>query len=777
MERYGIGQPVRRIEDRRLVVGRGRFVDDESVENVAHLVVVRSPHAHARIVGIDTAAAAAAPGVLAVLTGREWAEDGLGTIPTRTQVKNKDGSPPATPPRPGLCTERVRFVGDAVALVVAETRAAAKDAAEMVEVAYEPLPAVVDSAAALAPGAPLVWEEIPGNLCVDFEAGDPEATEAAIRNAPHVVRLELVNNRVTAVPIEPRGALGLYDAEADRFTLICATQNIHANRNQLAKDVLRIPPEHLRQVAYDVGGGFGAKNALYPEHAFVLFAARRVGRPVKWINDRSESFLSDTHGRDQKSTVELALDEDGRFLALRVVSTGDVGAYVSSIGPFTPTGGSARTQGGPYRLPTGAFLSRAAFTNTAPTDPYRGAGRPEATYQIERVIDYAAAELGLDPLELRRRNVLRRDELPWRTPYGAEIDCGDFPAVLERTLELIDWDGFPERAAAARTRGRRRGIGIGLYFECSGGAPREYASLAFAHDGRIALAVGSQSTGMGHETSLAQIVAERLGVPLETIAYHQADTDLTPVGGGHGGSRGMEMGGSAVAAVADKVIAKARRIAAHLLEAAEADIEFGEGRFVVVGTDRTVTMSEVIRASFDPANLPEGLEGGLDDEAVYERDSITYPNGCHIAEVEVDPETGVVEIVDYAIVDDFGRLINPLTADGQVMGGTAQGIGQALLEEIVYDGEGQLLTGSLMDYALPRADDLPAFRTAFFEGAPSPKNPLGVKGAGEAGCCGAPPAIVNAVVNALAEYGVRHIDMPLTPEKVWRAIRAAAGDR
>jgi len=770
VERYGAGQPIRRKEDQRFLTGAGRYIDDLSMAHMAHLYILRSPHAHAHIEAMDTQAAAAAPGVLAVLTGADWIADDLGGIPTRTAAKNSDGSPVPTPERQGLVATRARFVGDAVAVVVAETREAARDAAELIEVDYRPLPAVVGAEEALAAGAPLVWDDIAGNLCVRYEVGDAGAVEDAIAGAAHVVTMFLDNQRVTAAPIENRGAVAYHDAPGDRFVLAFASQNVHANRNQLAEQVFHIPTRELRTLAYDVGGGFGAKNPLYPEHALVLWAARRLGRPVKWMNDRGESFLSDAHGRDQQSHVTLALNAAGDFLALRVDSVGSVGPYLLSVGPFTCTGGSARTQGGPYRIPALHFHARAAFTNTAPTDPYRGAGRPEATYHIERIIDLAAAKIGMDRVALRRRNLLSRDELPYTTGAGAVIDCGDFEALLDRTLTLADWQGFEARAKASRARGRRRGIGVCNYLECSGGGPKEHAALSFSSDARVTLAVGSHSTGMGHETVMAQIVAARLGLPLESIDFMQADTDATPIGGGHGGSRGLEMGGSAVVGVVERVLEKARRVAAHQLEAAEVDVEFNQGRFRVAGTDHGIDMQAVIRASFDAQQRPEGIDT-LDDALDYERSAITYPNGCHIAEVEVDPDTGSIHLLNYSIVDDFGTILNPLTCAGQVMGGTAQGIGQALMEKITYEQDsGQLLSGSFMDYGLPRSDDMPEFRIDFFEDAPSAANPLGAKGAGEAGCCGALPAVVGAVVHALEEYGVRHLDMPLTPEKVWRAI-------
>jgi carbon-monoxide dehydrogenase large subunit len=775
IERYGVGQAVRRKEDARFLTGAGRYVDDVAMPGMAHLAILRSPHAHARIVSIETEAAAAAPGVVAVLTGADWIADGLGGIPTRTAARNSDETPVPTPERQGLVAERVRFVGDAVAAVIAESRDGAREAAELIEVDYEPLAAVVSAGEALAPGAPLVWDDIPGNLCVRYEVGDSGAVDAAIADAAHVVSMYVDNQRVTAVPIETRGAVAHYDDANDRYVLICASQNIHANRNQLADEVFHIPKDALRLLAHDVGGGFGAKNPLYPEHALALWATRRVERPVKWMNDRGEGFLSDAHGRDQQSDVTLALNADGDILALRVDSVGSVGPYLLSVGPFTCTGGSARTQGGPYRIPALHFHARAAFTNTAPTDPYRGAGRPEASYQIERILDLAAAELGMDRAEIRRRNLLSGDELPYTTGAGSRIDCGDFEAVLDRTLTIADWAGFEDRAREARARGRRRGIGICTYLECSGGGPKEHAALRFSPDGRVKLAVGSHSTGMGHETVLPQIVAAHLGLSMDAIDFVQADTDETPIGGGHGGSRGLEMGGSAVVRVSERVHEKAKRLAAHLLEAPEVDLTFDSGSFSVAGTDLAVTMEDVIRASFDTGACPDGFES-LDDAVDYERSGITYPNGCHVAEVEVDPDTGAVRLERYSIVDDFGTIVNPLTCAGQVMGGTAQGIGQALMEEIVYEqGSGQLLSGSLMDYTLPRADDMPDFRIEFFEDAPSAENPLGAKGAGEAGCCGALPAVVGAVVHALEEYGVRHVDMPLTPEKLWRAIAAGGG--
>ncbi len=771
MERFGIGQPVRRVEDRRFLTGSGTYVDDLAPAGMAHAVMLRSPHAHARIRRLDASAARAAPGVLLVLTGEDWAAEGLGGIPLRADTRNRDGSPIRHPERPAIVRDRVRCVGDPVALVVAETRAEAKDAVELIEVEYEPLPAVVEARDALAPEAPRVWDDAPDNLCFDWEAGDEAAVDAAFSEAAHVVSLDLVNNRVMATPIEPRGAIAEYDAARDRFTLTSATQNVFQTRRLLAEGVFRMPQEAFHVVARDVGGGFGVKNQVYPEQAAILVAARRLGRPVKWINERSEGFVSDAQGRCQQTRVELALDAEGRFLALRVRTEANMGPYLSTNGPLIPTGATAAVLGGAYRLPAVYLRVRGAFTNAVPTDAYRGAGRPEATYMIERLIDRAAVELGLDRIELRRRNLLRPDELPYTTAMGKTIDCGDFRRVLDAALEAADWNGFAARRAAARARGKLRGLGVASYLEVTLGPPQEYAALRFAPDGGVTLLIGTNSHGQGHETTFAQIIAERLGVPFERIGYRQADSDLIPRGGGYGGSRSLHLGGTALVHAIDAVIEKARRIAAHMLEAAEADIEFGEGRFRVVGTDRAVTITDVIRASFDPANLPEGLEEGLDSEADYEREAHTFPNGCHVAEVEIDPETGVVRVVRHTVVDDFGRIVNPMIVRGQIVGGLAQGLGQALLERVVYDNDGQLLTGSLMDYALPRADDMPDLSIAFIEDIPTATNPLGIKGCGEAGTIASPPAVVNAVVDALAEFGVTHIDMPLTPEKVWRAIR------
>jgi carbon-monoxide dehydrogenase large subunit len=767
---------VRRLEDRRFITGTGAFIDDVNLPDQSYAAILRSSRAHARINSMDADKARTAPGVLLVMTGKDWISAGHGPIPTKSVVRTKrDGSPFNEPKRHCLAVDTVHHVGEPVALVVAETRTQAEEALELIDVDYDDLPAVTHQRPALEAGAPQIWTNAPGNLCLDYELGNKDEVDQAFASADHVVSLDVINNRVTGVPMEPRGALAVYDKASDTYTLWNASQNIHANREIIADKILNIPGVRVRHVAPDVGGGFGAKNSIYPEPSLLLHATKQVGRPVKWVATRSEAFLSDTHGRDQASKVSLALSKDGTFLALKVETVGNLGAWCGTIGPFTPTQGSARTQGGPYAIKAMLYSAKAAFTNTPQTDPYRGAGRPEASFHVERIIEYAARTLGFDRVQLRRKNLIQRSTLPWKTPMGLSIDSGNFVGLLDRALQLADYDGFPQRAAEAKARGMRRGIAVAPYLECTGGAPKEEARVTFAADGTITLDVGSHSTGMGHETALPQILAARLGVPIDSIRFRQADTVLTKTGGGHGGSRGLEVGGNAVAKAADEVAARARIIAAHLLNSRTEDIEHTQGRFNDVKTGQSLAISEIVAAAADASRLPAGMgAGALDVETTYEREAITVPNGCHAAEVEVDPETGVVKVIGFWAVDDFGKIVNPMLADGQVMGGVVQGLGQALLEEIVYDEtSGQPLTASLMDYALPRADHIPPLVVEYDESAPTSRNPLGVKGAGEAGCCGAPPAIVNAVLDALADYGVIHIDMPITPQKVWRAIHRA----
>lgn len=775
MNKVNIRDSVRRTEDFRFVTGQGSYIDDMNAAGQAVGVFIRSPHAHAQIKGFDDAQARAIPGVLEIITGADWVALDFGPIPTNSAVRqNADGTPIAVPHRSCLAHERVRYVGEPVAFVVAETLAVARDAAELVNVDYEALDAVTHPVRALEPGVPQLHEGIEGNLCVHWELGDGEAAEAELAAADHVITLELHNNRITAAPIEPRGTLAVPDVDSGVTTIYQSTQNIHALRTAMAK-ILRLENDQLRHVAPDVGGGFGGKNSLYPEPVLTVYAARKLGRPVKWVNDRSESFLADTHGRSQYTAIELGLDKDGTFRVLRTTTTGELGAYCGTVGAFTPTGGSARTQGGVYTFKAMHYRARAGFTNTAPLDPYRGAGRPEGSFQIERIVEKAARELGMDPIALRRRNMIPKASLPLKTAMGLDIDCGDFPAVFEKTLAMTDRDGFAARAAASTAIGKLRGFAIAPYLECTGGMPKEHAVVSFSADGSAHLAVGSHSTGMGHETSLCQILSAQLGLDMDHIGFTQADTDATPVGGGHGGSRGMEVGGNAVGQVGCEIISKGKMLAAYQFECNVEDVAFDDGNFFQPGSNNTMTIGEAIEASFDADRLSDDMAPGcLDTSTTFERAIISVPNGCHAAEVEVDPDTGKIEVTDFWIVDDFGTIINPLLADGQVMGGVGQGLGQALLEQALYDeSSGQLVTGSFVDYAMPRADNMPPMTLDYYEGSPTEKNPLGVKGAGEAGCCGAPPALVNAVLDALKGRGVTHIEMPMTPETVWRAVTAS----
>jgi carbon-monoxide dehydrogenase large subunit len=773
MKQFGIGQPVRRVEDQRFITGHGRYVDDLNRPHQAHAVMLRSPHAHARIAAIDASAALAFPGVLAVLTGADLAADGIGGIPCLSALTSRDGSPSVMPPHPAITYDRARHVGDTVAVVVAETAAAARDAAELIAVDYEPLPAVVETARALDAGQAQLWDQAPGNLCFDWEIGDRAAVEKAMTGARHRISLELVNNRVVVNSMEPRGAIGEYDVGEDSYTLWSSTQGSHFLRNLLAESVFKLPENRIRVVTQDVGGGFGMKLFLYPEHILVLWAARKLGRPVKWTPDRADAFMTDTQGRDNLTRLELALDEELRFVALNVALVANMGAYLSNFAPEIPTGSGAVMYSGVYAFPAVHVGVKGAFTNTVPVDAYRGAGRPEAAYAVERLVDYAARELGVPPQELRRRNFIKPEAMPYRTPLGLNYDSGEFARNMDQALAAADLAGFPARRAAARARGRYRGLGHAVYIEQSGFPPDEFAELRFDPSGALTILMGTQSSGQGHQTAYTQLAAERLGVAPDKVRVLQGDTTAISFGRGTGGSRSMPVGGAALAHAADKLIAKGRRIAAHLFEAAEADVEFADGAFLVSGTDRRLSIEEVARAAFDPARQAPGVEPGFDESGHFTPPQPTFPNGCHVCEVEIEPATGHIEILRYLVVDDFGTVINPLLLRGQVQGGVAQGVGQAMLERTVFDPEtGQLLTGSLTDYCLARAEDLPAIEFAY-NVVPCRTNPLGVKGAGEAGAIGAPPALVNAVVDALAELGIEHLDMPLTPERLWQAIRSA----
>jgi aerobic carbon-monoxide dehydrogenase large subunit len=777
MKQFGIGQPVRRVEDRRFITGRGSYLDDLSLPRQAFAYMLRSPHAHARIRGIDIAAAIGAPGVLAVYTGEDLARDGIGTIPCLSALTNRDGSPCVMPPHPAIARDRVRHVGDTVALVVAESLAAARDAAELVAVNYEPLPAAVDTVRALDAGQPPVWDEAPGNLCFDWEVGDGAAAQRALAGARHRIVLELVNNRVVVNSMEPRGAVGEYDPGEESYTLWSSTQGSHFVRNLLAESIFKVPENRIRVVTRDVGGGFGMKLFLYPEHVLVPWAAKKLSRPVKWLPDRSDAFMTDTQGRDNITRLELALDGELRFLGLDVTILANMGAYLSNFAPEIPTVSGAVMHSGVYAIPAIHVGVKGVFTNTVPVDAYRGAGRPEAAYAIERLIDYAARRVGVAPQELRRRNFIKPEAMPYSTPLGLNYDSGDFARNMDQALAAADLAGFPARRVAARARGRYLGLGHAVYIEQSGFPPDEFAELRFDQSGTLTILMGTQSSGQGHQTAYTQLAVERLGVAPDKVRVLQGDTAAVSFGRGTGGSRSLPVGGASLAEAADKLIAKGRRIAAHLFEAAEADVEFADGVFTVTGTDRQLGIEEVARAAFNPAQQAPGVEPGFDETGHFTPPQPTFPNGCHVCEVEIEPETGHIEIVRYLVVDDFGTVINPLLLRGQVQGGVAQGVGQAMLERTVFDPEsGQLVTGSFTDYALPRADDLPAIEFAY-NVVPCRTNPLGVKGAGEAGAIGAPPALVNAVVDALAELGIDHLDMPLTPERLWQAIRTAAGSK
>jgi len=775
MGQFAVGQAVPRVEDARLLTGRGRYTDDIHLEGEAVGHVLRSPHAHAEILAIETGQAAAAPGVLGVFTAADLTADGIGDIRCLTPMTGKGGSKTIMPPHPVLARGRVRHGGDPVAFVVAHSLEQAKDAAEMIQINYAELHALVDTAAALDPGAPRVWEQAPNNLSLDWELGDAAATDAAFSAAAHVTRLEFINNRVVVNSMEPRGALGVYDPAPGRFTLYSSSQGPHKLKTQLVRDIFKVDGERVRVVTNDVGGAFGMKNFLFAEHVLVLYAARALARPVRWCAERGESFLSDSQGRDHVTTAELALDSEGHILGLRATIVANMGAYLSNFGPFIPTACCLKMYSGQYKIPAIYGDVKCVFTNTVPVDAYRGAGRPEAAYMIERLIDVAARELGIPAVELRRRNFIQPRDLPYTTATGMTYDSCNFPALMEQALKRIDHAGLEDRRARAAAEGKLRGIGLACYAEECGGSGSEDARAILDPDGGVTFFVGTQDNGQGHETAFTQIAADTLGLAPEMIRIRQGDTDALEFGNGTGGSRSLRMGGGALTAAAHAAIARARRVASHLLEAAEADLEFADGAFTVVGTDRRVGLMEIAKATHGQgAALPGEVGEPIDEVARYTGAPMTYPNGCHACEVKIDRATGAVRIARYVIVDDFGTLVNPLLAAGQVYGGTVQGIGQALLEYTHYDsGSGQLLTGSFMDYCMPRADDVPTIDLTMVEDYPCTTNELGVKGAGEAGTIGASPAVINAIVDALGPFGVRHVDMPATPERIWRTMRDA----
>ena len=780
----GIGASVRRKEDARFLSGRGNYTDDINRPGQLYAFIRRADRPHAKINRIETVAAAKAPGVVAVFVGADMAADNVGGLPCGWQIHNKDGSPMAEPPHPVLAVGKVRHVGDPVAVVIAETKQAAKDAAEQIVIDYQDLPSVASLRDAIAPGAPTVHDDVAGNICYDWHIGDKAVVDGVFAKAAKVVKLDLSNNRLIPNAMEPRAAVGEFDTSSGDYTLYTTSQNPHVIRLLMGAFVLHIPENKLRVVAPDVGGGFGSKIYHYAEEAIVTWAAGKVRRPVKWTAERSESFMSDAHGRDHDSTAEMALDAEGNFLALRVSTLANMGAYLSTFAPCIPTYLYATLLAGVYKTPVIYCEVKAVFTNTVPVDAYRGAGRPEATFMLERLVDACAHDTGMDRVAIRRKNFIPADAFPYQTPVALQYDSGNYQATLDACLKAADHAGFEARRSAAKARGKLRGLGISTYIEACGIAPSavvgslgaraglyEVANIRVHPTGSVTVYTGTHSHGQGHETTLAQLVCEQLGVPIDQVEVVHGDTGKIPFGMGTYGSRSLAVGGTAMVKAMDKIVAKGKRIAAHLLEASVDDIEFKDGTFTVAGTDRSKSLTEISLAAYVPHNYPiEELEPGLDETAFYDPKNFTFPAGCHIAEVEIDSETGETDVVNFVAVDDVGRVINPMIVEGQVQGGVAQGIGQALLENAVYDKGGQLLSGSMMDYTMPRADDLPNIKVAT-EITLCTHNPLGVKGCGEVGAIGSPPAIIGAVVDALKEYGVRHIEMPATPPKIWSIIR------
>lgn len=776
MREFGIGQSVPRVEDARLLTGSGNYTDDRQVPGAAHMAILRSPHAAARITGLDTSRAESMPGVIAVLTSRGLKADGIGGLACEVKRHQRDGTPMVEPPYPLLADGDVHLVGMAVAAVVAETYAQAVDATEAIEVEYEPRAHITETGRARDESAAEVRDSVPRNESFVFSLGDQNATDAAFAAADHVVELDYEISRVSTNTMEVRAAIGFFDPLEERYTLYAGCQSPHRLRSHLAKNVFSVPEGKLRVISPDMGGGFGMRGSPFVEHALVLWAARRTGRPVRFTATRSEALASDYHARDNVSHAALALDADGKFLGLRVSTDAALGGYLSNSGPHSPTNNLGGLSG-VYTTPHVHVEARGVYTHTSPTATYRGAGRPEASYGLERLIDAAAHDLGINPVELRRRNLIPNEALPHDTGFVFTYDSGDFAGCLDNVVKAADLDGFEARRAEAAARGKLRGMGIATVIEIAGGPlplpNEESAAVRFDTDGGVSVLMGSHSHGQGHETAFAQIASEALGVPFDTIRVRYGDTDLVHHGKGTFGSRSISVGGAALLRASEKIIDRARLIAAHLLEAATADILFDDGVFTVTGTDRSITLPDVAKASYLPAKMPREMDMGLAEGAIIVPPGPTYPNGAHACEVEIDPDTGVVEIIAYTVFDDVGVALNPMMVKGQVHGGVVQGAGQALLERVVYDPDsGQLLTGSFMDYAMPRADDFPSF-DVHEHNIPSRNNPMGLKGAGEAGTVGALPSVMNAVCDALRPLGIRHIDMPASPERVWQAIQNA----
>ncbi|MFT5180139.1 MAG: carbon-monoxide dehydrogenase large subunit [Alphaproteobacteria bacterium] len=770
MGQFGIGQAVTRIEDHRLLTGAGRYNDDINLEGQTYAFILRSPYAHAEIAGIDTSAALAAEGVLLVLTGDDVAAEGFDPMPCMAPVKNIDGSPRGDTYRPIIAQGRVRHVGEPVAAIIAETLHQARDAAELIEVDYKELPSTTDTYRSALDGAPQIYDDMPNNICFDWGKGDHDKTEAAFAKAARVTTLELINNRVVVNSMEPRGAIGDHDTATGRSTLYSSSQGTHGLRNTIGDTILKIGKENLRVVTGDVGGGFGMKIFPHPEQPIVVWAARKLERPVKWNADRSEGFMSDIQGRDHVTRAEMAMDADGNFLGLRVTTYASLGAYLSHFGSFIPTEAGTGMLNGLYAIPTIWANVKGVLTNTVPTDAYRGAGRPEAIYCIERLVDKCARELGVTPDEIRRRNFVKTAQLPYTTPLGDVFDSGEFTEIMEAGMKRADWAGVAGRRAESAQRGKLHGVGMATYVEKCGGGGAEVADVKFDTDNdHITIYIGTVTNGQGHDTAYKQIMSDRLGVDTDNITLVQGDSDIVPPGM-TGGSRSVTVGGVAVSKASEEIINKGRRIAAHVMETAEADIDYADATFRVTGTDRTMSLFDVARAAQEAGNLPEGAEPGLDEAYSHTPDAATYPNGCHICEVEIDPDTGILEIVRYTVMDDFGDVINPFLIEGQVHGGIVQGIGQALQEHTVYDdNSGQLVTASFMDYTLPRAGDFPYFDFNM-RNVKCVTNPLGIKGSGEAGAIGAPPSVINAIINAMAAGGgSTEVDMPATPDVIWAA--------
>jgi aerobic carbon-monoxide dehydrogenase large subunit len=770
LTKFGIGQPVRRTEDPRLVRGEGSYTDDLARPGEAYAVMVRSREPHGVIRAIDTRTAKGMPGVLAVYTAADLSA--YGPLKCNMPLKSRDGSPIRYTPRPALAGDKVRFVGDPVACVVAETVAQAKDAAEAVSIDIEPLKPVLKPADAVKPGAPLVFDDVPNNTALDYHYGDAAKVAEAFARAKHVTRLETSNQRMVVNAMEPRAAIGEYDAAAGKWTLYSSSQGVHGMKTSLM-DILSAPADKVRVVTGQVGGSFGMKASVYPEYVCILHAARGLGRPVKWADERSGSFVSDHHGRAQDMVIEIAFDDDAHILAMRLTGYGDMGGYLAQFGPLLPTGNQVKNIASIYRTPLIEVATKCVFTNTNFVSAYRGAGRPEGNYYVERALDFAASELGIDRLDLRRRNIIRKSDLPFKAASDMTYDCGDFLGVLKQALDAADYSGFNKRRRESKKRGLLRGLGIGCYLEVTAAPGKELGAIHFEADGTVTIVTGTLDFGMGHATTYAQILTDLLGIPFDRIRMVEGDSDRMAFGGGSGGSRSVMFVGTALSESAAIVIERGKQIASHVLEASVNDIEFENGRFVIAGTDRSVGVIELAARLRAGLKLPDGVPTSLDvDHVVKDPVPSAFPNGCHIAEVEVDPETGGARVVRYTAVNDLGTVVNPLLVEGQVQGGVVQGLGQVLMEKAIYDADGQLVTGSFMDYAMPRAHDAPMINVLNHP-VPTRSNPLGAKGCGEAGTSGGLPSVANAVIDALSEYGIRHLEMPMTPARIWQAIEDA----